>query len=467
MNNSVRRRFSRSVVRVAGVGSCLVALAGAQCGTQWSSVAAPSSLVSALTSWDPDGSGPLPRQLVAGGRFQAVGALAASQVALLDPATGAWSALGSGVVDPFTWVQSLAVLPGGELVAGCWYDVQRYDGSAWGSIGNADEEVAALLTLANGDLLAGGRFSSIGGAPAMHVARWDGTAWSQVGTGLQGNVQALVQLPGGDVIAGGLQVSRWNGSAWQLLGGPTQVFALAVLRDGSVVAAGDTIARWNGAGWASLGALVGGEVRALQVLPDGDLLATGRFVGIGGIAADRIARWDGISWSPVGSGLASVGFAMTDVPAGDVFIAGGLPTSGGGSVDRLSSTCPALVQSAGAGCSSASLAAALPWTGSDWSAEADGLPAAALVFAVTGLAPASLPLGAVFATALPGCTLQVAPDLVTLVLANQGRAAVSLSLPNLPALAGVVFHEQMVVLELAGALAVTATEALRMTVGVF
>jgi hypothetical protein len=40
-------------------------------------------------------------------------------------------------------------------------------------------------------LYAGGLFDDAGGAPASHVARWNGSSWSQVGVGTTGTVHAL------------------------------------------------------------------------------------------------------------------------------------------------------------------------------------------------------------------------------------------------------------------------------------
>jgi hypothetical protein len=111
--------------------------------------------------------------------------------------------------------------------------------------------------------------------------------------------------------------------------------------------------------------------------------------------------------------------------------------------------------------------ATLPWTGSTWRADASGLPNAAAVFVVNGFGATSLPLGAVFATAQPGCTLHVQPDVVDLTFASQGTASVQFLLPNTPSLAGVTFRHQMVPLALDGTLAVTATNSLLLTVGSF
>ncbi|MBL8754256.1 MAG: hypothetical protein JNK15_13220, partial [Planctomycetes bacterium] len=126
---------------------------------------------------------------------------------------------------------------------------------------------------------------------------------------------------------------------------------------------------------------------------------------------------------------------------------------------------PAHVVAAGAGCGSATLTADLPWTGTTWSSHASNLPPAALVFAAFGFTATTLPLANVFTTALPGCTLHVTPDHVTLTLAANGTAAAQYAMPANPALVGVVFHHQMVSLALDATLAVTATNALQFQVG--
>lgn len=77
------------------------------------------------------------------------------------------------------------------------------------------------------------------------------------------------------------------------------------------------------------------------------------------------------------------------------------------------------------------------------------------------------PLAAWFTTALPGCTLHVQPDHVEFVLAANGTAQAQFVLPNTPALAGITFRHQMVALALDPTLAVTATNALHLTVGSF
>ncbi len=197
------------------------------------------SSVYAITNWDADGPGPLPSKVVVAGDFLVAGSALANRIAAWDPSTGTWSALGAGL-----------------------------DGPVW-----------ALTTLPNGDLIAGGAFTTAGGVSAAYVARWNGNAWSALGAGTNQLVLALTTLPNGDVLAGGQ-------------------FTMA----GGISANG--IARWNGSAWSALGAGVTGQwspaVHCLTTLANGDVIAGGSFDTAGAVSASGVARWDGSSWSAVG-----------------------------------------------------------------------------------------------------------------------------------------------------------------------
>src|SRR5262245_58935348 len=91
--------------------------------------------------------------------------------------------------------------------------------------------VFAMTTLPNGDLVAGGKFTTAGAVIANNIARWDGSSWSALGTGMAGSnsqVNALSSLPNGDLVAGGgfttaggadaKRIARWNGTAWSAQG---------------------------------------------------------------------------------------------------------------------------------------------------------------------------------------------------------------------------------------------------------
>src|SRR5262245_34936028 len=185
--------------------------ARAQCAMQWlpgPALAGTDLDVFTCVKWDPDGVGPRTPVVVLGGDFMAAGNIVASRIVAFDPATNTWSAFGTGLNDT---VQALAVLSNGDLVAGGAFTtaggvaanrVARWDGTAWSAFGSGtDGEVLALAALPNGGLAAGGSFANAGGAAANCIARWNGVAWSPLGTGVGGFVNALAVLPSGDVVA--------------------------------------------------------------------------------------------------------------------------------------------------------------------------------------------------------------------------------------------------------------------------
>jgi trimeric autotransporter adhesin len=241
--------------------------------------------------------------------------------------------------------------------------------------------VSALVMLPNGDLVAGGTFSTAGGTAAALIARWDGSAWAPLGVGFTGTgffaapgVRALLVRSTGELIAGGRfensgttvvdHIASWNGTAWASVGGgvtsshlngEAQVLALAELPSGALVAAGNfgqaglqltgRIAQWNGSVWSNMssGWPVGAfPVRCLAFRRDGTLVAGGTYgAGFGG-SGPLVASWDGASWNPI-STLHSVGglgdgyvAALAPLPNGDVLVGGhGVSTTVNGPNNEL------------------------------------------------------------------------------------------------------------------------------------
>jgi hypothetical protein len=187
-------------------------------------------------------------------------------------------------------------------------------------------------------LYVGGYFRDAGGVPANCVARWDGRQWSALGAGLtyaSGNpadVRALCVFDDGTgpaLYAGGTftrsgnttvgRIAKWDGSAWTSVfsgigdDGPWAINALRVHNDGSgskLYAAGTfpTIfhmpaagfARWNGSSWSTIGPNPGGEFFTMIDF-GGDLYLGGNFSAAvpGECDAHNVARWDGLSWHNV------------------------------------------------------------------------------------------------------------------------------------------------------------------------
>ena len=259
--------------------------------------------------------------------------------------------------------------------------VAKWNGSSWGALGSGISTFGIVRSLAALDVgsgsavYAGGTFSSAGGVSASNIARWDGTSWSALGSGLSGPSDTVNALTGFDdgagpaLYAGGLfstaggvaanRIARWNGSSWNALGSGLNgaVQALAVFDDGGGPAlyvggafgtaggvAASRVARWNGSSWSALGSGLNNTVNALAVFDDGGgpaLYAGGSFTLAGGVSASRIAKWNGSSWSALGSGLSgpsSTVNALTvfDDGAGPALYAGGsFATAGGTTVKSI------------------------------------------------------------------------------------------------------------------------------------
>lgn len=294
----------------------------AQCATppSWSAYVPSTTPVTVIT---PDGSG----GLHAGGSFTNIGGTPASRIAQWNGT--AWSALGTGISGgAFPTVYSLLRMANGDLIAGGSFTtagsvtvnhVARWNGAAWSALGTGVSGFAVLdlVEMANGDLVVVGNFSSAGGVPANNIARWNGTAWSALGSGVTSPGGALL-LGNGDLVVGGSFtgvpgfVARWNGATWTGVGnlGSMVPNAFAELPNGNLIAAGyQTVQRWNGTTWSVAGTLSGGTMTTAYDIvrhPDGSAIVTGAFstVTAGVATAVRgMARLDPTSftWNDLGS----------------------------------------------------------------------------------------------------------------------------------------------------------------------
>lgn len=423
-----------------------------------------------------------------------------------------WNALGAGTNNT---VLAVAATSSGELVAGGVFTsaggtaasrIAWWDGGSWSALGSGvDNAVRSLTTLPNGDLIAAGDFSTAGGVAASRIARWDGSAWHPLGTGISSaslyGLYAVTTLPNGDVVAGGYftsaggvpanAIARWNGASWAPLGSglPGTVFALTVAQNGDLLAGGNfssaggvpasRVARWNGSSWAPLGSGTNGDVLALQTLPNGDLLAAGQFSTAGGTAALAMARWNGSTWSPLGfSGFAEV-YALAANGNAERFVGGAFFNAGGSPaafVATYGSSCLAEAVDTGGGCAGSGgnnqLAPVTePWAGSTFRSHGSGLPTNSLALVITGFDSTSLPLSLVLPPSPPACSLRVTPDFLDVAVPIGGQLDLGVSIPFGVQFHGFELHQQLVLLELAagtGALVqTTASNRVLATVGVF
>jgi len=75
--------------------------------------------------------------------------------------------------------------------------------SSWTALGSGmNGGPVFALAVSGGDLYVGGAFRNAGGTVANRIAKWNGSSWSPLGSGLDNQVQALA-ISGSDLYVGG------------------------------------------------------------------------------------------------------------------------------------------------------------------------------------------------------------------------------------------------------------------------
>jgi hypothetical protein len=311
--------LTRTCLWLVLVVSALGSRATAQQCMDWRAVPGMTraDIIEAATIWDPDAAGPLPPRLVVAGRFTVAGwpnGITAQNIAMWDGTT--WQPLGLGV--------------------------------------SGDERYAAIYSLAvfGGELYAGGTFTTAGGSPISGIARWNGTSWRSLGTGIAGvpptaNLTYVgsmavyageLVVAGGFVTAGGMPmngIARWNGTSWNpvsMVGaGINSGISCLTVHNNELYAGGsfttlngtpaNLVAKWNPAGsWVALGnAIPGGGIDPVYRGSNftsssrviclgsyaGELLVGGSFTSANAVPASCVARWNGTQWRALESGITS------------------------------------------------------------------------------------------------------------------------------------------------------------------
>lgn len=222
--------------------------------------------------------------------------------------------------------------------------------------------VAGASSPTGAALIAGGAFTSAGGARIGGAARWDGNTWQPIGDGPpSGEVLSVVTFQDELVVSGfvGLPgLARWDGRDWTIVGdGPTSwIGGLGVLDTGGgselfvsggfVFPASDGwaeyVVRWDGTTWFMAGELAS-VVNQMIVWDDG---GGPKLYGAGtmGIALEEggfcigVGRWEGSSWSRLGTCLNGTGNALAvydDGTAEAVYVGGGFFGAGAGTAANI------------------------------------------------------------------------------------------------------------------------------------
>ena len=251
-------------------------------GTTWSSVGGglTGAAVRAMAVHD-DGSG---ESLFVAGSFTNAGGVTVSNVARWNGAQ--WHALGAGLNGIVNALVSHDDGSGAALYAGGDFThtgdgvtalnhIAKWDGASWSPVGAGFDD--SVFALASGDvagattLVAGGEFLNSGAAPMARVASWNGSSWSALLGGVNATVRAATVANGGAYFAGDFLKAnnetaratvRWDGSAFTAMGtglsgsGPkVRAITRSTVAGGALVVAGDfdgagsdtadDIARWT------------------------------------------------------------------------------------------------------------------------------------------------------------------------------------------------------------------------------
>jgi hypothetical protein len=292
------------------------------------------------------GQGP---SLYAVGLFTTIGQAASPYIARFDGT--AWSPFASHPGEGVVAIEAFDDGTGPAIHIATQYpsSIKKWNGSTWIPLGSGPGDATTSLAVYDDGtgpaLYAAGFMWTVSGAIVTHIVKWNGVSWGPVGGGLDAGplglgpfalavhddgTGAALYVGGGFARAGGVPVNniaKWDGSTWSALGSgivgtgtSALVLALCSHREAGqparLVAAGwfasaggapaNNIASWDGTSWSALGSGSPSTIYALsgsRSAAGGALYAGGDFTQMGGVAARNVARWDGAVWSPVGGGV--------------------------------------------------------------------------------------------------------------------------------------------------------------------
>jgi trimeric autotransporter adhesin len=229
-------------------------------------------------------------KLIAGGAFTQAGNVNAGGVAMWEGTD--WSIVDSSM-NSFFAVRPLVIFQGqlygfvSQFGDPSGYMIRLDSNFKWHFVPNSHHYKGIYqgrvhsATVYQDELYVAGFLDTIGGVYTNNIAKWDGTNWAPVGSGLDR-----------DYVLG---MAEYKNELY--VGGK---FALA----GGVPV--NSLAKWNGSVWSDVGGgLTGGgtiKCRTMEVYKD-ELYIGGDFEDAGGQYMGRITKWNGTTFSSVGGGL--------------------------------------------------------------------------------------------------------------------------------------------------------------------
>lgn len=137
---------------------------------------------------------------------------------------------------------------------------------------SGDDDVSCISEY-NNEIIVAGDFTSIDGVSANNIAKWDGTNWSPLGSGIGTGVKCMAVYKNELYVAGDFSIA-----------GSTNV---------------NNIAKWDGSSWSDVGnGMLGSSWNGIldMVVFNGVLVVVGDFNGMGSVSSHDVAAWNGTGW---------------------------------------------------------------------------------------------------------------------------------------------------------------------------
>ncbi|NGF74540.1 hypothetical protein G5B10_01535 [Fluviicola sp. SGL-29] len=243
-----------------------------------------------------------------------------------------------------------------------WLFTAQTGFSQWSTVCATGNGFVTNFEVFNNELYATGFFTSLCGSPFNHLAKFDGTSWTAIGTGhptaghqlkaIDNELYFVAYQPTLD----SNWVYQWDGTGMNKVGegvylttavtGFSQTANLYGLLkyDGNIIACGEFdrvgtktisgIMQWDGTEWSGLGSGLSGSLGGAPIMYPHDmcmfgtdLVVGGNFLQAGGITVNGIARWDGTQWQSLGDGFNGTVYGVCEFN-GELYASGGFTMSG-------------------------------------------------------------------------------------------------------------------------------------------
>jgi hypothetical protein len=264
-----------------------------------------------------------PDSLVVVGNFDTVNG-APGEMAIWNGTS--WTGFHDPLLEQSQWLFSVASDGSNIYIAGDYPSfVTKWDGASVTQIGIAGgTSNLAIWDLLwyNGGLVAGGNYHTMNGAPAYHLAFWDGDFWTNLQTDLpymwpgelfehngalyMCGARAFDYISNRYLINGQWFDATTDEAQCALIGASTDAmfFQDKLYRTmvcGSTVPGGvpvNGVCKWTGSAWDNMdGGLSAGATAGPLAEYQGNLIVGGEFTAAGGMpAANHLAVWDGERW---------------------------------------------------------------------------------------------------------------------------------------------------------------------------